>query len=142
MVSSARDMGRSTSYGVPRWLLKGKWGRPAWQHRVSSADGTTDPQTDFPRGELQPGRRSQIRRRQPRERGSTRYSILMHTSGFWFAVGLLAVCETAIVVTALRMRVRTSGPLSIVGRRPAEIGWTLLPALLLVALVALSLQPL
>ncbi|MCY3907399.1 MAG: hypothetical protein OXF63_09150 [Anaerolineaceae bacterium] len=39
------------------------------------------------------------------------------------------------------MRVRTSGPLSIVGRRPAEIGWTLLPALLLVALVWLSLQP-
>lgn len=65
----------------------------------------------------------------------------MHTSGFWFVVGLLAVCEAATVVTALRMRVRTTGPLSLVGRRPAEIGWTLLPALLLVALVWLSLQP-
>ncbi|MDE2869447.1 MAG: hypothetical protein OXR64_14465 [Chloroflexota bacterium] len=66
---------------------------------------------------------------------------LMHTSGFWLVAGLLALIETAIVVKALRMRVRTSGPLSIVGRRPAEIGWTLLPALLLAVLVWLSLQP-
>ena len=67
--------------------------------------------------------------------------VFMNSPAFWFVVGAVALAETAIVVTALRMRVRTSGPLSLVGRRPAEIGWTLLPALLLVALVALSLQP-
>lgn len=59
--------------------------------------------------------------------------------GFWLVVGLLALLEAAIVVTALRMRVRPIGPRSIVGRRSAEIGWTTLPALLLVALVVLSL---
>ena len=66
---------------------------------------------------------------------------LVSTLGFWLVVGLLAILEATIVATALRMRVRTSGPLSIVGRRPAEIVWTLLPALLLVALVWHSLQP-
>jgi len=65
----------------------------------------------------------------------------MPSPGFWLVIGAVALAETAIVTTALRMRVRTSGPLSIVGRRPAEIGWTLLPALLLAALVWLSLQP-
>ena len=64
----------------------------------------------------------------------------MFSPGLWLVIGAVALVETAIIATALRMRVRTSGRLSIVGRRPAEIGWTLLPALLLVALVWLSLQ--
>ncbi|MCY3895260.1 MAG: hypothetical protein OXG17_02190 [Chloroflexi bacterium] len=65
----------------------------------------------------------------------------MPNLSFWLVAGLLALFEAAIVITALRMRVRTIGPRSLVGRRPAEIVWTLLPALLLVALVWLSLQP-
>lgn len=65
----------------------------------------------------------------------------MPSPGFWLVIGAVALVETAIITTAIRMRVRTSGPLSIVGRRPAEIGWTLLPALLLIALVLLFLQP-
>lgn len=76
-------------------------------------------------------------------RNVSRLAILdcMSSLGFWLVVGAVALVETAIITTALRMRVRTSGRLSIVGRRPAEISWTLLPALLLVALVLLSLQP-
>lgn len=63
----------------------------------------------------------------------------MSSPGFWLVVGAVALVETAIITTALRMRVGTTEPVSIVGRRSAEIGWTLLPALLLVALVWLSL---
>ena len=67
--------------------------------------------------------------------------VSMSNPGTWLVIGALALVEIAIVTTALRMRVGTTGPLTLVGRRPAEIGWTLLPALLLVALVLLSLQP-
>ena len=76
-------------------------------------------------------------------RNMRRLAILdyMSSPGFWLVVGVVALVETAIVTAALRMRVGTTGPLSIVGRRPAEIGWTLLPALLLAALVWLSWQP-
>lgn len=65
----------------------------------------------------------------------------MLSPGFWLVVGAVALVEAAIVTTAIRMRVRSTGRRSIVGRRPAEIGWTMLPALLLIALVLLSLQP-
>ena len=64
----------------------------------------------------------------------------MSISGFWLVIGLLALCETAIVVTALRMRVRPIASRSVVGGRPAEVVWTLLPALLLGALALLSVQ--
>ncbi len=64
----------------------------------------------------------------------------MHISGLWLVVGALAVVEAAIVVTALRMRVRSTAARSVVGSRPAEIVWTLLPAPLLVALALLSFQ--
>ena len=64
----------------------------------------------------------------------------MHTLGFWLVVGVLAVVEAAVVVTALRMRVRSTAARSVVGGRPAEIVWTLLPALLLAALALVSLQ--
>ena len=64
---------------------------------------------------------------------------LVSSLGLWLVVGLLGLFEAAILITALRMRVRPLGPRSIVGRRSAEIGWTTLPALLLIALVVLSL---
>lgn len=113
----------------------------AWQLRMSAADGTIPARPDFypacssldtPPRFPDVSRRSEVR---------LATLFLMHTSGFWLVAGLLALIEAAIVVAALRMRVGNTGPLSIVGRRPAEIGWTLLPALLLVALVLLSLQP-
>ena len=64
----------------------------------------------------------------------------MTTPGFWLVVGSLILVEAAIIFTALRMRVRTVAGRSIVGGRPAEVVWTLLPALLLVALAVLSFQ--
>lgn len=62
----------------------------------------------------------------------------MHTLGFWLIVGILAVVEAAIVITALRMRVRSIADRSVFGSRRAEAAWTLLPALLLAALAVLS----
>ena len=116
-------------------------GRHAWQLRMSAADGAVPARPDF-----HPACSSLDST--PRFADVSRRSevwlatlFLMHTSGFWLVVGLLAVFKTAIVARALRMRVRPIGPRSIVGRRPAEIGWTMLPALLLIALVLLSLQP-
>ena len=64
----------------------------------------------------------------------------MNVPGFWLVVGLVALAEAAIIVTALRMRVRSTAPRSVVGGRPAEISWTLLPALLLAVLVLVSSQ--
>ena len=65
---------------------------------------------------------------------------LVHIQGLWLVVGALAVVEAAIVVTALRMRVRSTAARSVVGSRPAEIVWTLLPVPLLAALALLSFQ--
>jgi len=62
----------------------------------------------------------------------------MHIPGFWLVVGLVALAEAAIIVTALRMRVRPIAERSAVGGRRAEVAWTLLPALLLAALAVLS----
>ncbi len=58
--------------------------------------------------------------------------------GLWLVVGSLVLVEAAIIVTALRMRVQPLAARSVVGRRPAEVVWTLLPALLLIALVVWS----
>ena len=60
-----------------------------------------------------------------------------HT-GFWIVVALMALAETAIVVTALRMRVRRDAASGIVGSRGAEAVWTLLPAGLIAALAVVS----
>ena len=64
----------------------------------------------------------------------------MHTAGFWLVVGALALAEAAIVITALRMSVRSASDRGVVGGRPAEVVWTLLPALLLAALALLSFR--
>ncbi len=64
----------------------------------------------------------------------------MTTPGFWLVVGSLVLVEAAIIVTALRMRVQPLAARSVVGRRPAEVVWTLLPALLLLALLAMSID--
>ena len=55
-------------------------------------------------------------------------------------MGSLILVEAAIIITALRMRVQPLAARSVVGGRPAEVVWTLLPALLLVALVVMSID--
>ena len=57
---------------------------------------------------------------------------------FWVVIAGIAAAEVAIVVSALRMRVETDPARGILGGRPAEILWTLLPLLLLAALVVYS----
>lgn len=64
----------------------------------------------------------------------------MTTPGLWLVVGSLILVEAAIIVTALRMRVQPLAARSVVGGRPAEVVWTLLPALLLVALVVMTID--
>jgi heme/copper-type cytochrome/quinol oxidase subunit 2 len=50
------------------------------------------------------------------------------------------MAEAAIVVAALRMRIASNAPRGILGARPAEVMWTLLPLLLIAAMVLLSYQ--
>ncbi len=64
----------------------------------------------------------------------------MPTMGFWIVVALIAAAEAAIVVAALRMRVRQTPGRGIWGTRPAETAWTLLPSGLLGLLVVMSLR--
>jgi heme/copper-type cytochrome/quinol oxidase subunit 2 len=59
---------------------------------------------------------------------------------FWVVVVALGILEALIVVTALRMRTTRSVQRGIVGSRPMEVLWTLLPVLLLAAMVYLSFQ--
>ena len=59
-------------------------------------------------------------------------------AGFWIVVSLMALAEAAIIVTALRMRVRQDSARGIVGSRAAEVVWTLLPMGLIVILVVMS----
>ncbi len=58
---------------------------------------------------------------------------------FWVVVAALALAQTAIVVTALRMKVEPDPARGIVGARVTEVIWTLLPVALIVAVVVLSL---
>ncbi len=59
-------------------------------------------------------------------------------AGFWIVVSFMALAEVAIIVTALRMRVRRDSSRGIVGSRAAEVVWTLLPAGLIGLLVVMS----
>lgn len=59
---------------------------------------------------------------------------------FWMVVSAMALAEVAIVVTALRMRLRPGPRRGIVGTRAAEVVWTLLPVLLLAVIIIASLQ--
>ena len=59
-------------------------------------------------------------------------------AGFWIVVSLMALAEAAIIVTALRMRVRQDSARGIVGSRAAEVVWTLLPMGLIAILVVMS----
>lgn len=50
----------------------------------------------------------------------------------------MALAEAAIIVAALRMRVQPDYARSVVGSRPAEVVWTILPAGLIALLVVVS----
>lgn len=50
----------------------------------------------------------------------------------------MALAEVAIVVTALRMRVRQDASRGILGTRAAEVVWTLLPVGLIAILAVMS----
>ena len=58
---------------------------------------------------------------------------------FWVVVAAIALAQTAIVVTALRMKVAPDPARGIVGARITEALWTLLPPVLIAAVVLLSL---
>ena len=58
--------------------------------------------------------------------------------GFWVVIAVMALFEVAIVVTALRMRVASDPSRGLLGTRPAEVVWTLLPLLLILAVALYS----
>ena len=66
----------------------------------------------------------------------------MSTPLFWVVVGAVALVEGFIVIAALRVRSDSGFSRGIVGGRKAEAVWTLLPALILVAVVVLSYRAL
>ena len=59
---------------------------------------------------------------------------------FWVVAGALGILEALIVIAALRMHTTPSKQHGVVGSRPMEVLWTLLPALLIAAMVYLSFQ--
>ena len=66
----------------------------------------------------------------------------MSTTLFWIVIAALTIMEGLIVFSALRMRVAPGPAGSTVGGRRMEVLWTLLPALLLLAMAVLSFQAL
>ena len=62
----------------------------------------------------------------------------MSNVAFWVVLAAIAFAEAAIVVAALRIPIASAPDRGIVGARPMETVWTLLPALLLVAVAVLS----
>jgi len=61
---------------------------------------------------------------------------------FWVVVGVVALTEGLIVFTVLRARMDTLATGGLVGSRKAEVVWTLLPVLILIAIAVLSFQAL
>ncbi len=61
---------------------------------------------------------------------------------FWVVVGVVSLAEGLIVFTILRARKDSSEMSGLVGSRKAEVVWTLLPVLILIAIAVLSFQAL
>ena len=57
---------------------------------------------------------------------------------FWIVISIIAAVEIAIIAYSLKMRVMPVQTHGLIGARPAEVLWSLLPAILLVALFLLS----
>ena len=62
----------------------------------------------------------------------------MSSAVFWLVIVAILLAEGAIIVAALRMRVESSPSRGILGTRPFEIFWTLLPLALIALMVFLS----
>ena len=62
----------------------------------------------------------------------------MPTAFFWFVIAAILLAEGSIIVAALRMRVVSDPSRGVLGARPFEIFWTLLPLLLVALMVFLS----
>jgi heme/copper-type cytochrome/quinol oxidase subunit 2 len=62
----------------------------------------------------------------------------MASAWFWVVTACLALIEAAIVVAALRMRVTPDPARGVLGTRPLEVVWTLLPPLLVALVVLVS----
>lgn len=62
----------------------------------------------------------------------------MHTVVFWVVTAAVLLAESTIIVTALRIRVDPDPARGILGTRPLEIFWTLLPIALIALMLTLS----
>ena len=69
-------------------------------------------------------------------KGSSQRS--MSSVVFWFVIVAILLAEGAIIVAALRMRVVSNPSRGVLGARPFEIFWTLLPLALVALMVFLS----
>ena len=64
----------------------------------------------------------------------------MLTLLFWVVVGVIALIHGLIMVTALRVRTQPNPARGFIGSPKAETVWTLLPVIILIAVVILSYQ--
>jgi heme/copper-type cytochrome/quinol oxidase subunit 2 len=64
--------------------------------------------------------------------------VAMSTYVFWLVTAAVLLAEGAIIVAALRMQVDANPARGVLGTRPLEILWTLLPISLLVFMLILS----
>jgi heme/copper-type cytochrome/quinol oxidase subunit 2 len=62
----------------------------------------------------------------------------MSSAAFWLVIVAISFAEGAIIVAALRMHVDSSPSRGVLGARPFEIFWTLLPLALVALMVILS----
>jgi hypothetical protein len=64
--------------------------------------------------------------------------VAMSTVVFWLVTAAILLAECAIIVAALRMRVDPDPTRGVLGTRPLEILWTLLPLSLIALMLILS----
>ena len=62
----------------------------------------------------------------------------MFSAVFWLVTAAILIAEGAIVVAALRMRVEADPSRGLLGTRPVEALWTLLPLTLIAVMLVLS----
>jgi heme/copper-type cytochrome/quinol oxidase subunit 2 len=65
-------------------------------------------------------------------------NVAMSTAVFWLVSAAILLGEGAIIVAALKMRVEPDPSRGILGSRPFEILWTLLPLTLVALMLVLS----
>jgi len=75
-----------------------------------------------------------------RRAGCTADDGTVSTLFFWFVITAIGLAEVSIIVAALRIRVASDPARGLLGARASEVLWTLLPALLVAAMLVLSYQ--